>query len=114
MSEAEAKSLIVIELAEEFLERHRKGERPSIKEYLDRRPDLAEYIHEVFPAMAMLENIVLDAESAGAKGSEADGPPSPEPTLKQLGDYLILREVGRGGMGIVYEAEQLSLAAASP
>src|SRR5262249_19475893 len=41
--------------------------------------------------------------------------PSPEegagpvPPLEQLGDFRIIREVGRGGMAIVYEAEQESL-----
>src|SRR5262245_4386515 len=34
---------------------------------------------------------------------------SAAPALKQLGDFRIIREVGRGGMGIVYEAEQVSL-----
>ena len=42
-------------LAEEFLERRRKGETPSLTEYAERYPDLADDIHEVFPALVLME-----------------------------------------------------------
>src|SRR5437762_240907 len=101
-------SAVVLELAEEFLERYRQGQRPSLKEYADRHPDLANEIREVFPAMALMENIAVADESlAGSPtGDEPARVPAP---LEQLGDFRITRQVGRGGMGIVYEAEQMSL-----
>ena len=97
---------LVLELAEEFLERYRKGERPPLAEYIQKHPQLADEIREVFPAMAMMENIAIDDQSLAGGTEEKE---AAQPALKQLGDYRVLREVGRGGMGIVYEAEQLSL-----
>jgi serine/threonine protein kinase/WD40 repeat protein len=109
MSESEARSERVLELAEQFLERYRKGERPPLKEYTDRHPELAAEIREVFPAMAIMEKIAV-AESS-LEGEEADKKAArpAELALKQLGDYRIIREIGHGGMGVVYEAEQVSL-----
>ena len=42
-------------LAEEFAARLRRGERPSLKEYADRYPELADEIRELFPAMVKVE-----------------------------------------------------------
>ncbi len=88
------------QLAEEFAERYRRGERPSLKEYVDRYPDLADEIKEVFPALAGIEQVEEDLQAPAEKQV---------PPPKQIGDFRILREIGRGGMGVVYEAEQVSL-----
>src|SRR5262249_15747021 len=99
-------SEVVLELAEEFLDRYRRGERPPLKEYIERHPDLANESREEVPGMALMENIALADESVD--GTRAESPCAPA-ALHQLGDYRIIRRVASGGMGIVYEAEQVSL-----
>jgi serine/threonine-protein kinase len=90
-------------LIEEFNERFRKGERPSLKEYCDRHPALADELRELLPAMAQVEQ----AKDALAQEIKTTAPAAP--SLQHLGDFRILRKVGHGGMGVVYEAEQVSL-----
>ncbi|MBL8817231.1 MAG: protein kinase [Planctomyces sp.] len=104
MSDSGSFAELVFELAEEFVERYRRGERPRIAEYVERYPHLADQIREIFPAIAMVEKVAIDDESL-----EQHPGIVPNSELHQIGDYRIIREVGRGGMGIVYEAEQVSL-----
>jgi serine/threonine protein kinase/WD40 repeat protein/tetratricopeptide (TPR) repeat protein len=94
-------------LAEEFAERYRHGERPSLTEYVERYPELADQIRELFPAVVMMEQ--LKPAAAGEGGAPVGNSPTGRPPLEHLGDYHILRKIGSGGQGDVYEAEQVSL-----
>lgn len=91
------------ELAEEFVQQYRAGLRPSLSSFTERHPELADRIRRLFPRLVQMEQVAPRSEPpADSATGECD-------LDTRLGDFRILREVARGGMGIVYEAEQQSL-----
>src|SRR3954452_3564925 len=93
------------EVADSFLGSYGAGERPSVEESAPKYPGLAAETRELLPALVKLERNFV-AREANAEGCGGD---VPRPAARQLGEYLLLREIGRGGMGVVYEAVQQSL-----
>jgi serine/threonine protein kinase/Tfp pilus assembly protein PilF len=86
-------------VADDYLSRLDHGEKPELEEFLRRYPRLASFLPKILPALDEMRPVM----------PSSTGPQSKAPVLGCLGDYRLLREIGRGGMGVVYEAEQISL-----
>ncbi len=95
-------------MADSFLERVRRGERPSISDFAARYPELADQIRELLPLLVEMElakSAGVAAETGSFKPESADAGEIP----RQLGNFRILGRLGDGGMGVVYEAIQEGL-----
>jgi tetratricopeptide (TPR) repeat protein len=101
----------VIEALEEFLAELETGCRPDRQKYLARHGDIAEMLAKALDGLEFIQTAASQVQQPAEDNSAASAIAVLEarPAIP-LGDYRIVREVGRGGMGVVYEAEQLSLA----
>jgi serine/threonine protein kinase len=91
---------------EEYLAAAEAGAAPPREEFLARHPELAA---DLDACLAALRFIGLAAEGPRSVVAGVAGAHAPEQASGLLGDFRLIREVGRGGMGVVYEAEQVSL-----
>jgi serine/threonine protein kinase len=79
------------------------GERPDPESFCRRFPDFADRLRAQIENFLLVVQGLFDVEeSACLEEPEDDDAP-------RLGDFKIIQEIGRGGMGVVYEARQVSL-----
>lgn len=88
------------QIADEITDRFTRGETPDVEEFVSRYPQFAEVIRQLFPALAAL---AVPSSTVFVDGDHH------EQTERIIGDFRLIRQIGRGGMGIVYEAQQISL-----
>ena len=90
----------ILELSRAYLAELETGRKPDRQAYLDKLPELAEVLSECLDGIELAHSLRPPAALSS---------PPPEFSASPIGDFQILHEIGRGGMGIVYEAIQLSL-----
>ena len=84
MTESVARRDPIEQLAEEFMARLQRGERPSVAEYAAAHPDLADEIRDLFPALVVMEDVKPAGTEPSLPDLSADRPP--------LGGDLLLRQ----------------------
>jgi tetratricopeptide (TPR) repeat protein len=112
-SQKNVTDLLLVDLIDEITRNLQAGQPVDLQAYASEYPDHAEELQKLLPALELLAILPQAGSPSGASGSRPADRPTVDaasgPVPGTLGDFRILRQIGKGGMGVVYEAEQISL-----
>ena len=97
--ESDVMALELDNLITEYFDAHREGRAPSVDDYVAAHPEHEHALRAVLPGASLLDQMGKRAEDATPSARSGD----------KLGEYKLLGILGRGGMGVVYEAVQETL-----
>ena len=99
---------VLAQIVAEIGDRAEIGERLDRETYLQQYPEYADRLRSLWPALVAAADLGRSASPRGIALGGHSGIAAADAS-DQLGDFRLIREIGRGGMGIVYEALQTSI-----
>src|SRR5262245_55457539 len=101
-----AEDRVLTDLVDALARKVQAGEPVDVEAAIRAHPRFTDRLRQLLPAVQLLADLGRSAASGESSVPAGD---RPGPEGGRLGDFRLLREIGRGGMGVVYEAEQISL-----